>query len=105
MQIFAGIRDGHNGAVVPISQSINFYNKILGDYNEKDITKYVSNENEKTMLNTQTFPVPDTSRKLANRLIYYQSSSKKTMLTIFEGGHELLSRQALEYIEKKKGYR
>ena len=105
LQIFAGIHDGHNGAVVPISQSINFYNKIVGDYKEKELTKYVSDENEKTMLTTQTFPVTDTSRKLANRLIYYQNSSKKVMLTIFEGGHELLSHQALEYIEKRNGYR
>jgi hypothetical protein len=27
LQIFAGIHDGHNIGVVPISQSISFYNK------------------------------------------------------------------------------
>jgi poly(3-hydroxybutyrate) depolymerase len=100
LQIFAGIHDGHNGNVVPISQSIAFYNKILSDDKEKNISKYVSKEDEKRMVDTQKFPVADTSKKLANRMIDYQKSSRNIMLTIFEGGHELLSQQALEYIEQ-----
>ena len=102
LQIFAGIHDGHNNAVVPISQSISFYNKVILDYKEKDISKYVSEEDEKRMLNTQTFPVSDTTKKIAGKVIYYQKSAKNIMLTIFEGGHDMLSDQALEYIEQKK---
>lgn len=101
LQIFAGIHDGHNNAVVPISQSISFYNKIIFDYNEKDVSKYVSKEEEKRMLETQTFLVSDTTKKIAGKVIYYQKSAKKVMLTIFEGGHDMLSKQALEYIEQK----
>jgi hypothetical protein len=101
LQIFAGIHDGHNNAVVPISQSISFYNKIIHDHREKDSSKYVSKEDEKRMLETQTFPVSDTTRKINGKLIYYQKSSKNVMLTIFEGGHDILSKQALEYIEQK----
>lgn len=52
------------------------------------------------MLDTQTFPVSDTSEKIAGKVIYYQKSTK-VMLTIFEGGHDMLSKQALEYIEQK----
>ena len=102
LQIFAGIHDGHNNAVVPISQSISFYNKVIQDYKEKDISKYVSKEDEKIMLNTQTFPSYDTVKKIAGKAIYYQKSSKKIMLTIYDGGHDMLSRQAIEYIEMKK---
>jgi len=101
LQIFAGIHDGHNNAVVPISQSISFYNKIIFDYKEKDVSKYVSREDEKRMLDTQTFPVSDTTKKIGGKLIYYQKSSKNVMLTIFEGGHDMLSKQALEYIEQR----
>lgn len=101
LQIFAGIHDGHNNAVVPISQSISFYNKIIHDYKEKDVSKYVSKEDEKRMVDTQTFPVSDTAKKIGGKVIYYQKSSKKVMLTVFEGGHDMLSRQALEYIEQK----
>ncbi len=102
LQIFAGIHDGHNNAVVPISQSINMYNKIIHDHRETDISKYVSKEDEKRMMDTETFPVPDTTKKIDGKIIYYQKSSKNVMLTIFEGGHDILSKQALEYIEQKK---
>ena len=101
LQIFAGIHDGHNNAVVPISQSISFYNKIISDYKEKDVSKYVSKEDENRMVDTQTFPVSDTIKKIGGKLIYYQKSSKNIMLTIFEGGHDMLSKQAIEYIEQK----
>ena len=103
LQIFAGIHDGHNGNVVPVSQSIEFYNKILSDDKERNISKYVSKEDEKRMVDTQKFPVSDTSKKLADRMIHYQKSSGNVMLTVFEGGHEMLSQQALEYIEQKNG--
>jgi predicted peptidase len=102
LQIFAGIHDGHFPGVVPISQSIDFYNKIIHDYKEKNISKYVSKEDEIQMVETQAFPSADTSKKIDGKTIYYQKSSKKVMLTIFEGGHDMLSRQALEYIEHGK---
>ncbi|MEO6729668.1 MAG: prolyl oligopeptidase family serine peptidase [Ferruginibacter sp.] len=101
LQIFAGIHDGHNNAVVPISQSISFYNKIILDYKEKDVSKYVSKEDEKIMLETQTFPASDTAKKIAGKAIHYQKSAKNIMLTIFEGGHDMLSNEALGYIEHK----
>jgi poly(3-hydroxybutyrate) depolymerase len=101
LQIFAGIHDGYNNGVVPISQSISFYNKIIFDFKERNISKYVSKEDEKRLLETQTFTITDTAKKLADRVIYYQKTSKKVTLTIFEGGHEILSEQALEYIERE----
>lgn len=99
LHIFAGIHDGHLGNVVPITQSISFYNKILKDYKEKDEAKYVSKAEEKTMLETRTYPNNKTE-KLVDRAMYYQKSSKNTMLTVFEGGHEMLSSAAIEYIER-----
>ena len=102
LHIFAGIKDGHLGNVVPITQSISFYNKILHDYKEKEEAKYVSKAEEKTMLETQTYP-NNKIEKLLDRTIYYQKTSKNTMLTIFEGGHEMLSSAAIEYIERAVG--
>lgn len=103
LQIFAGIHDGYRfNAPVPISHSINFYNKLLSDFGEKDISKYVSTEDLKIMVNTQAFPTSNSNIKIGDRIIHYQKASKKIMLTIFEGGHEILSKQALEYIEQKK---
>lgn len=102
LHIFAGIHDGHLGNVVPITQSIVFYNKILLDYKEKNQSNYVSKADEKTMVDSQTFPIT-TTEKLIDRPIYYQKSSKNTLLTIFEGGHEMLSKVAIEYIEQTIG--
>jgi len=101
LQIFAGIHDGYTGPV-PISQSVNFYNKLLSDLREKDTSKYVNNKDLKLMVSTQSFPSSNSNKKIGERVIHYQKSSKKVTLTIFEGGHDLLSKQALEYIEKKK---
>jgi hypothetical protein len=97
LQIFAGIHDGYNGPV-PISQSINFYNKLLSDFRETDTSKYVNNKDLKCMVNTRSFPSSNSGNKIGNRTIHYQKASKKVILTIFEGGHEMLSKQALEYI-------
>ncbi len=99
LQIFAGIHDGYRfNAPVPISQSINFYNKILSDSGEKDSSKYVNNNDLQFMLEKQSFPSSNND-KIGDRAIHYQKESKKIMVTIYEGGHELLSKQALEYIE------
>ncbi len=100
LQIFAGIHDGYRfNAPVPISQSINFYNKILSDPGEKDSSKYVNNNDLQFMLEKQSFPSSNND-KIGDRAIHYQKESKKIMVTIYEGGHELLSKQALEYIER-----
>ena len=104
MQIFAGIHDGYTGPI-PISQSVNFYNKLLSDFKITDTSKYVKNEDLKFMLETQTFPYSDSNKKIGDRTICYQKATKNFTLTIFEGGHEMLSKQALEYIEEINGSR
>lgn len=98
LQIYAGIHDGYTGSV-PISQSINFYNKLLTDTKEKDTSRYVSLADLETMLKTQTFPSPNTVKTIGNRVIHYQKFSKKISLTIFEGGHEILRSVALDLID------
>jgi dipeptidyl aminopeptidase/acylaminoacyl peptidase len=104
MQIFAGIHDGYDGPV-PISQSVNFYNKLLSDFKETDTSKYVKNEDLKFMLKTQSFPSSNNNKQIGDRVIHYQKQTRKVMLTIFEGGHEMLSKQTLEYIDQMNGYR
>ena len=104
IQIFSGIHDGYSAnAPVPISHSINFYNKLLSDFNEKDTSKFVNRYALNAMIKTQSIPSSNPNNKIGNRVIHYQKSTKKIMLTIFEGGHDMLSKQALEYIEQKHG--
>jgi pimeloyl-ACP methyl ester carboxylesterase len=97
-QIYAGIHDGYTGSV-PISQSFNFYNKLLTDTKEKDTSRYVSQGDADLMLKTQTFPSPDTIKTIGNRAIHYRKVSKKITLTIFEGGHEILRSVALNLLD------
>ena len=98
LQIYAGIHDGYTGSV-PISHSINFYNKLLTDLGEKDKAKFVSAEDATIMLKSQTFATQPSPKLLDNRAILYQKSAKNITLTIFEGTHEMLQKVALEVIE------
>ena len=97
LQIYAGIHDGYTGSV-PISQSIKFYNKLLIDTDETDDARYVSPDDASTMLKTQSFPAKEPIKKIDNRAILYQKSSKKITITIFEGTHEILKNVALDLI-------
>lgn len=106
LQIFAGIHDGYGyDNPVPISQSVNFYNKILSDRGERDTSKYANPEDLKLMLKTQSFPARNTNMLIGDKVVHYRRQSKNIMLTIFEGGHDMLSKQALEYIEQVNGIR
>jgi len=106
LQIFAGIHDGYGyDRPVPISQSVNFYNKILSDFGERDTSKYANTEDLKLMLKTQSFLDKNTNMLIGDKVINYRRQSKNIMLTIFEGGHDILSKQALEYIEQVNGIR
>lgn len=98
LQIYAGIHDGYTGSV-PISHSINFYNKLLMNTKEKDPSRYVPEVDATTMLKTQTFPTQSPAKTIDNRAILYQKSSKKITLTIFEGTHEILKNAALSLID------
>ncbi len=98
LQIYAGVHDGYTGSV-PISQSIKFYNKLLIDTDETDDARYVSAEDASIMLKTQSFPTKKPIKKIDNRAVLYQKSSKKITLTIFEGTHEILKNVALDLID------
>ena len=54
LEIFAGVYDGMTGnGTIPITHSINFYNKLLKDLKEEDSSKYVS-DSEKLALDLLT---------------------------------------------------
>jgi dipeptidyl aminopeptidase/acylaminoacyl peptidase len=99
IQLFAGIHDGYIGPV-PISQSINFYNKLLADFHETDTSRFVSRSDSKYMIERQSSPHSGNIKKIGDRIICYQKSAKNIMLTIFEGGHEMLSKEVIGYIEQ-----
>jgi pimeloyl-ACP methyl ester carboxylesterase len=100
IQIYAGIHDGYTGSV-PISHSIDFYNKVLFDFFENDNDKYVSETDAETLILTQSFVDNTASKSIDNRIVHFHKSTKKASITIFEGGHEILRNVALDLLEKK----
>lgn len=90
--IYAGAFDGIQGSV-PITHSINFYNKILSDLAVSDTTKYVS-DSEKLKLIEFRKPIGNYAN-IGGRKVYLRKKFENLSLVIFEGGHEILTEFAL----------
>ena len=88
LYIYAGIYDGIQGSV-PITHSINFYNKILSDLHVTDQTLYVSDKEKLQLLEYRT-PLGDFG-KISGRKICLIKQYNNIKLTIFEGNHEMLT--------------
>lgn len=93
LKIYAGIYDGLQGSV-PITHSINFYNKVLKDMNVSDSTLYIS-INEKLLLLDRRQPLGKFD-SIGGRKVFLRKSYKNISITIFEGDHELLNQFALD---------
>lgn len=89
LKIFTGIYDGMDGnGSIPITHSINFYNKVLTDIGESDSTKYVS-DSEKLRLLEFRKPLSNYG-EIANRKVCLLKKTNNIQLILFEGGHETL---------------
>lgn len=96
LNIYAGIHDGYTGAV-PITHSINFYNKIVADLGA-DINCLIPDDETIWMLGTRTSPSP-MYKKIGTRDILYIKSYKNISISIFEGGHEILADEVIENLK------
>ncbi len=92
LYIYTGIYDGIQGSV-PITHSINFYNKILSDLQANDSSAYISIRDELYLLEKRE-PLGEFGN-LAGRKIYLKKEFKNLKLIIFEGNHEMLTELAL----------
>jgi hypothetical protein len=92
LMIYAGVYDGIQGSV-PITQSINFYNKLLSDLAVKDPSKYVLDK-EKLQLLEFRRPLGDFG-EIAERKVCLRKEFNNIKLVIFEGNHEMLTEFAL----------
>lgn len=92
LDIFVGVNDGVTGSV-PITHSINFYNKLLKDMGVKNKKVYVSADEIQQLLQTRK-PLGDFG-KIGDRDICLQKAYKNLRLTVFNGTHEMLPDFAL----------
>jgi hypothetical protein len=90
-QIYAGVYDGIQGSV-PITHSINFYNKILKDKLVIDRSIYVSDSEKLYLLEYRK--ALGKFGSIAGRKVFLKKQSGNLGLTIFEGNHEMLTEYA-----------
>ncbi|MBN2354578.1 prolyl oligopeptidase family serine peptidase [candidate division KSB1 bacterium] len=86
LEIYAGINDGYTGSV-PISHSILFYNRIAQHLGHMDD---LVNQDDIIRLLTRGIDDGSHSGMLGDRKIYYRRGTNLLLLTIFDGGHEML---------------
>ena len=88
--LYCGIHDGYTGSV-PITQTIDFYNKLATDVQPENEKSLVPQKVRETMLRQRNLPGLELHEKLGNRKIWYKNSCRdKIFLTVFEGGHEMV---------------
>ena len=89
LDIYAGINDGHTkGGSVPISHSLLFYNHLLSAWELDE--KHIDPQTLSKLL-TRAYPRSPNNERMQNREIIYQIKASRGTLTIFDGGHEILS--------------
>lgn len=96
INIFAGVNDGYDGSV-PISHSINFYNKLIDELNYSPAHR-VPTDIKSQLLYTQNLYDKQPDKNLGNRSIIYKNSVDNLSLTIFDGNHEILYQEAFDII-------
>ena len=98
VDIATGIHDGHKGSV-PISEAFNAYNCIAlpaDKVPEKDIEFMV--KNEKVPAGTPEFSDPGYGK----RKVHYRKVSGNVRVTIFEGGHNILTGYGVQWLLKQR---
>ena len=100
LDIATGIHDGHKGSV-PISETFNAYNCVAAKADQvpqETITFMV--EKEQAPAGTPEFKDPGYGR----RKVHYRKVSKNVRVTIFEGGHHILSPYGFAWLmQQRKG--
>lgn len=92
LNIYTGIHDGIQGTV-PITHSINFYNRMVSELYPDEPHRMVTTEETLYLLeNRKTLGKHGT---VGNRDIYFDKTSPKVNLYIFDGEHEILPEHAI----------
>jgi lysophospholipase L1-like esterase len=100
--LYTGIHDGYTGSV-PVSQTIDFYNKVVADWQTENTASKVPDEMREIMLRQQIISPFKTNEKIGDREVHYQNSFQdKIYLCIFEGTHEMLVNVGLQHVPSKK---
>lgn len=98
IDINVGVHDGHTGSV-PVGHSIRAFNDIAAEkdrISEKDIA-YI----EKNRKIPEHLEKPSSDSLFGNKKVLFRRQSGSARLTIFLGGHEVIQKAALYWLEKQ----
>lgn len=100
LYLFAGIHDGYEGSV-PITHSLKFYNKVVGDFDPEATDAMVSTEQMLSLLERRNSNISH-PKDLERGMVHFQQAYQdKVQVVIFEGGHELLPGVALQMVKEE----
>ena len=98
LDIATGIHDGHKGSV-PISQALNAFNAVAAPEDripEADIRTMTQQER------APEGPAPAPDPGYGERQLHFRRISGNTRVTIFEGGHDILSDYGFAWLSRQR---
>lgn len=93
LYLYTGIHDGYEGSV-PITQSLRFFNKVVHDFDPN--AELISPETMLQLLERRNWKQGHPADATHGLVHFEKQYEDKVKVTVFEGGHELLARRALE---------
>jgi acetyl esterase/lipase len=97
--IWAGVEDGHSGSV-PVSHSLRAFNAIASAHGNPVISDDEIRELTTNKKLAMPLPSDQTSDPNLPREILLRRTSKNSLVTIFEGGHESLPEAAFAWLKR-----
>jgi acetyl esterase/lipase len=89
LHLYVGIHDGYTGSV-PVSQTLEFYNKVVGDFQHEASASLIPQVFIYSMVKNRSLPGIHISESFLDRKIIYQNQYRNTVrVTVFEGAHEM----------------
>ena len=100
LNLYTGVHDGYTGSV-PISQTLEMYNKIVQDFDPQEISALIPIEHRYTLLKRRRLKIDlNEQEKFLNGEVLYNKSFKNVVnVLIFESGHEMPAGDSLPSIE------
>ncbi len=97
LELFAGIRDGHQGSV-PIDHSLAFF-RAIAQATKSDLSSLGLNDHTAQQLLARHSHGSPTGHRIAGRDVYFEASCPPATLTVFDGAHEQLVEHTLARAE------
>lgn len=90
LYIYTGIHDGYTVSV-PISESLNFYNKVVSDFDSSPGSALIPQEDIIEILSSRHYEA-NNKDTLGGRTVHYSKRYKDLVeITVFGGSHECLN--------------